>query len=138
MLRIYRWQKYLDGSNSYRPSRSFLDGSRICWEAIETNSRKFRWIEKAIRSIEKRSPRSSIDSYLSRSVEKLSSLIKTGFSKRGKTQIWMQLIKLFNQGSKQHFKLSKTSLKEKKTEHIRSKHTYTLNNSNQFYILKTN
>ena len=87
LSRIYQWQKYLDGSNSYQPGRTFLDGSRICREAIETNSRKFRWIEKAIRSIEKRSPRSSIDSYLSRSVEKLSSLIKTGFSKRGKTQI---------------------------------------------------
>ena len=38
-------------------------------EAIETNFRKLRWIEDAIRSVEKRSPRVSIDSYLSRSDE---------------------------------------------------------------------
>ena len=34
--------------------RNVLDGSRICREAMETNSRKFRWIEDAIRSIEKK------------------------------------------------------------------------------------
>ena len=47
-----------------------------------------------------------------------------------------------NQGSKQHFKLSKTSLNPEKCKHIDPKHTHThththtLNKSNQFYISK--
>ena len=72
---------------SRSPGKNFINGSRICREVIETNSKKFQWIEDALRSIEKRSPMGSIDSCLLRSIEKLSSLIKTGFSKRGKTQI---------------------------------------------------
>ena len=53
--------------------------------------------------------------------------------------IWMQSNILLNQRSKQHFKLSKTSLK-KKCQAFRSKthtHTHTHNKSNQFYISKT-
>ena len=42
------------------------------------------------------------------------------------------------QGSKQHFKLSKTSLNNKNDGHLDPKHTHTLNKSNQFYISKTN
>ena len=42
-----------------------------------------------------------------------------------------------NQGSKHHFKLSKSSLNKKKVEHIDPKNTHTLNKSNQFYISKT-
>ena len=72
-------------SSCYWPDKNFLDGSRISREAIKTNSRKFQWIENAMRSIEKRSPKVLIDTYLSRSVKKLLSLIKIGFSKRGKT-----------------------------------------------------
>ena len=53
LSRICRRQKYLDGSNSYQEDRNFLDGSRIYREAIETNSRKFQWIEDVIRSVEK-------------------------------------------------------------------------------------
>ena len=54
----------------------------------------------------------------------------------------MQSSKLLNQISKQHFKLSKTSLKKKNAKHLRSKthihtHTHTQNKSNQFYITKT-
>ena len=45
-----------------------------------------------------------------------------------------------NQGSNQHFKLSKSSLnknfKHKEPKHTHT-HTHTLNKSNQFYILKT-
>ena len=42
-----------------------------------------------------------------------------------------------NQGTKQHFVLSKSSLNNKNVKHMDPKtHTYTLNNSNQFYILK--
>ena len=41
-----------------------------------------------------------------------------------------------NQGSKQHFELSKSSL-NKNVKHIDpKKHTHTLNKSNQFYISK--
>ena len=41
-----------------------------------------------------------------------------------------------NQGSNQHFKLSKTSLNKKSVKHFDPKHTYTLNKANQFYISK--
>ena len=45
---------------------------------------------------------------------------------------------LLNQRSKQHFKLSKTSLNTKNVKHIDPKtHTHRVNNSNQFYISKT-
>ena len=46
---------------------------------------------------------------------------------------------LYNQGSKQHFKLSKSSLNKKNDKHIHHTHTHThtLNKSNQFYISKT-
>ena len=44
---------------------------------------------------------------------------------------------LLNQISKQHFKLSKSSLNKKKMfNHIDPKHTNTPNKSNQFYISK--
>ena len=62
-----RWIKKL--------SRSYQDKFQIA-----------QWIKDAIRSVKKKSPRVSIDSYLSRFVEKLLSLIKIDFSKRGKTQ----------------------------------------------------
>ena len=44
-----------------------------------------------------------------------------------------------NQRSKQHFKLSKSSLNNKNVKHLDPKHTHThtLNKSNQFYISKT-
>ena len=81
---ICRQQKNLNGSNSYRANRNFLDGSRIYREAIETNSRKFRWIENVIRSVEKSNPWVSINSYLSRSVEKLLRWAKIVFQRREK------------------------------------------------------
>ena len=49
----------------------------------------------------------------------------------------MQSNMQLNQGSKQHFKLSKTSFNKKNVKHIDLKHTHTHNKSNQFYILKT-
>ena len=54
----------------------------------------------------------------------------------------MQSNMLLNQGSNQHFKLSKTSLNKKNVKHIDPKHTHThththtLNKFNQFYISK--
>ena len=49
----------------------------------------------------------------------------------------MQLSKLLNQRSKQHFKLSKTSLNKKNVKYFNPKLTHILNKSNQFYISKT-
>ena len=49
----------------------------------------------------------------------------------------MQSSMLHNQRSKQHFKLSKSSLSNKIDKHLDPKtHTHTLNKSNQFYISK--
>ena len=56
----------------------------------------------------------------------------------------MQSIMQINQGSKQHFALSKSSLVNKIDKHLDPKthththtHTHILNKSNQFYISKT-
>ena len=50
----------------------------------------------------------------------------------------MQSSMQINQGSKQHFNLSKTSFKQEKCKYIDPKtHTHTLNKFNQFYISKT-
>ena len=72
-------QEGLDRSRSYRAEAN-LDGSRICQGsisqiesflmdrvAIETNSRKFRWIEIALNFVEKRRKRGSIEENLSKS-----------------------------------------------------------------------
>ena len=49
----------------------------------------------------------------------------------------MQSSMLLDQGSKQQFKLSKSSLNKINVKHIDPKHPHTLNKSNQFYISKT-
>ena len=96
-----------------------------------------RWIEIMITSIEKRSSRGSIDSLAVKRYRKLLRLLKNSFSKKRKTQTWMQSNMLLNQRSKQNIKLSKTSLIKKNVKHLDPKHTHTLNKSNQFYISKT-
>ena len=48
----------------------------------------------------------------------------------------MQSSMLFNQRSKQHLKLLKTSLNKKNVKHLDPKHICTQNKSNQFYISK--
>ena len=64
--------------------------------------------------------------YLLKAIEKLSRLLKNSFSRKWKTQIWMQSSVLLNQRSNQHFKLSKTSLNTKNVKHIDPKtHTHT-------------
>ena len=133
MAKSPRWIKKL--SRSYRPDRNFLDESRICQETIETNSKKFQWIENAIRSVEVKSPRGSIDRKRSRICRDAVELDKKQFFKERKnTKKWMQTSKLLNQRSNQHFKLSKSSLDKKMQSIHRSKnHTHTLNKSNQFY-----
>ena len=63
---------------------------------------------------------------------------KIVFSKKRKTQIWMQSSMLQNQRSKQHFKLSKSSLNKKNVKHIDPKHTHTHKISlTNFFISKT-
>ena len=73
--------KCLNGSRIYWPNRNFLDGSRICREAIETKSRKLRWIEDALRSVEKKKSK-GLDRLLF--VKKSLSLIKTVFQREEK------------------------------------------------------
>ena len=78
-----RWIEKL--LRSYQPDRNFLDGSRICREAIEKNCRKLRWIENAITYIEKRSPRGLIDRNLLRIYREAVELDKkTVFQREGK------------------------------------------------------
>ena len=55
-----RWIKQL--SSIYWVDRKFLDGLRICRKAVETNSRKLRWIEIALTSNEKGWSKSLMDS----------------------------------------------------------------------------
>ena len=77
-----RWIEKL--LRSYQPDRNFLDGSRICREAIEKNCRKLRWIENAITYIEKRSPRGLIDRKLSRICREAVELEEKRFFKKRK------------------------------------------------------
>jgi len=134
-----RWIELL--SSIYWANRKFLDGSRICWEAIETNSQKFRWIEIALTSVEKGRSKISINSLAVERCRKAVEMCKNSFSKKRKIQKWIQSSMLLNQRSKQHFTLSKTSLNKKK-KMLRIKiqnthtHAHTLNKSNQFYISK--
>ena len=118
--------------------RNFLDGSRICREAIQTNSKKLRWIKDALRSIKKRSPKVSIDNYLLRSVEKLSSLIETVFSKRGKThRNECNQASYSTKDPNNMLSTQKHLSTRKKMQSIHDpKHTHTLNKSNKFYISK--
>ena len=112
-------------SRSYRPDKNLINGLRIYREAIETNSKEFWWIEDALISFEKRSPRGLIDSYLLRSVKKLSSLIKTGFSKRGKTQIWMQSSKSYSTKYPNNILSSQKHLSRKKCKAYKIQNTHT-------------
>ena len=50
----YQAKANLDGLNSYRADKNFLDGSRICQEAIKTNSQKLQWIDIALTSVKGR------------------------------------------------------------------------------------
>ena len=92
-----------------------LDGLRICLETVETWRRKLDRKE---------------------SIKEVSSLKKEGFSRREKHIEINATYKLLKQTSKSHIKLSKRLLTYKHRIH-RSKHTHTINNSNQFYISKT-
>ena len=145
LLRICRWQNYLDGSNNYWAAISQTETFLMDRESVEKLSRqiqKSRWIENAIRSIEKRRKKGLID-------VKLSSLIKRSFQREENTKRWMQTSKLLKHRSNQHVKLSKTSLNQKKKKKknnnnnnanhslIQNTHTHTLNKSNRFYISKT-
>ena len=130
MSRICRQQNHLDGSNNYREAISQVEPFSI-----------HRRIKIVIISVEKRSPRVSIDSYLSRFIEKLLNLIKTSFSKRRNThrnecnQASYSTKDPSNMlSSQKHLSKKKKNAKHSK---IQNTHTYTLNKANQFYISKT-
>ena len=52
-IESYQWQRKLDGSNSYRGAIEQIESFLMDRESIETNSRKLRWIEIALTSVEK-------------------------------------------------------------------------------------
>ena len=70
----------------------------------QKDSRSIYLVIERWRDCDKKQLKSSIDSL---GVEELSRLLKNSFSKKRKTQAWMQSRKLLNQRSKQHIKLSK-------------------------------
>ena len=115
LLRIC-WALNLDINESVRycqgsvDGKTHLNGSRICWEAIEQTefseiwldgskklSRIYReetlksqWIKNLLISIEKRERRLNRKRICRRSIEKLSSLKKMSFSRRKNIKRWMQ------------------------------------------------
>ena len=117
-----RWIEQL--SSIYRADKKFLNGLRICQE-VKTNSQKLRWIEIALTSVEKGRSKGSIDSLAVKRCQEVVEMCKNNFSKKRKTQKWMQSSMLLNQRSNQHFKLSKTSLNKKNVKHLDPKHAHT-------------
>ena len=71
-------------------------------------------------------------------IKRCQDCLKTVFQERENIYMNQSNMQL-NQGSKQNFELSKSSLNHKIVKHIDPKntHTHTLNKSNQFYIPKT-
>ena len=131
---------------------------RCCWEFVDCKIS--RWIENLSKSCRDKFQNTSMDRRCNKIYREKQSkgldrrlsveicweaveLDKNSFSKKRKTQKWMQSNKLLNQRSQQNFKLSKTSLNKKNVKHLDTKHTHThththtLNKSNQFYISKT-
>ena len=119
-------------------------------EQLSARQKLSQWIENLSRSYDssmdrrcdkicqKRSPRVLIDSYLSRICQEAVELDKKQFLKRKKnTQKWMQPSKLLNQDPNNILNFQKHHLTRKMQSIHDSKHTHTLNKSNQFYILKT-
>ena len=107
------------------------------WIEKLLRSQMLWWIEIALTSIEKGRSKISIDSLVIEMCREAVEMCKNSFSKKIETQKWMESSMLLNQRSKQHFKLSKTSLKWKFKHMDLQKHTHILNKSNQFYISKT-
>ena len=103
-----------------------LDGSRICWGAIE--GKKLSWsIHLAVeryRDCDKKQLKSSTDKLGIKRCREFVEVALNQFFNKGKTQIWVQSSMQLNQGSKQHFKLSKIFL-NKNVKHIDHTHTHT-------------
>ena len=96
-----------------------------------------RWIEIAIRSVEKRSSRGSIDRKLSRICQEAVELDKKQFFKERKNiQKWMQTSKLLKQRSKQHFKLSEKISQQEKCKAFMIQNTHTHQTSLTNFIFK--
>ena len=120
-------QESVDGKNSLM-DRDYVENlsarQKVSWwiekllRSYRDKVQKARWIEYAIRSIEKRSPRGSIDRNLSRICQEAVELDKKEFFKERKnTKRWMQTSKLLKHRSNQHVKLSKTSLNKNNAKH---------------------
>ena len=141
LSRICRQQNHLDGLESVE---KLSVKQKFSWW-IENLSRNYwdkfqiaRWIEITIRSVEKRSPKGSIDSNLLRIYREAVELDKRQFFKERKnTKRWMQSNKLLNIDLNNILSFQKHLSTKKKMQSIHRSKTDTLNKSNQFYILKT-
>ena len=143
-MKICRWQKYLDGSRIYREFigqtkslENWLDGSKNLSRFYQEETQKSRWIENAIRSIEKRRKKGSIKDNLSRICQEVVELEENEFFKEEKHKEMNATSKLLNQRSNQHIKLSKHLSTNMQSIHRSKTHTHTPNKFNQFYISKT-
>ena len=110
-----------DLSSKQKVSRWIENLSRSYRDKVQ----KSRWIEIAITSIETRRKKGLDRLKAVKRYQEVVEMLKNSFSKKRKTQIWMQLNMLLNQRSKQHFKLSKTSLNKNNVKHLDPKHTHT-------------
>ena len=117
--------------------------NREAVENLSARKKVSRWIEKLLKSYRDKFQKVSmdrkcdkicrekkskgLDRYLSVEIcQEAVELDKNRFFKERKnTQKWMQSSKLLNQRSKQHVKLSKTSLNMKNVKHLNPKHTHT-------------
>ena len=89
---IQKLPRNLDGSRIYwecieliKSKEIWLDGSKKLSRIYREETQKSWWIEISSRSVEKRRKKGSIIGNLSTICQKLSSLKKEGFSKKGKT-----------------------------------------------------
>ena len=121
-----------------------LDGSRMYWECIELikskeiwldesnklsriyreETLKSQWVEISSRSVKKRRKKGSIKGNLSTICQKLSSLKKEGFSKKGKSHRDECNKQATKQRSNQHVKLLKHLSTNMQSIHKSKTHTH--------------
>ena len=138
MAKLPWWIKQL--LSSYQPNRNFLDGSRICREAIETNSEIS--MDRKCDKIYRERKKEGLNRCETIELDK-----KEFFQREENTKRWMQTSKLLKHRSNQHVKFLKASLNQKKKQQQQQQcksfidpkhtHTHTHNKSNRFYISKT-
>ena len=84
MKKIPRWIEKLSGI--YRPDKKLLNGLKKLSSIHREETQKPRWIEIAIRSVETRRRRGSIEENLSRIYQEAVELEEKEFFQGGKTQ----------------------------------------------------